>query len=381
MTFFATIDESLLDREFPVRHSSAYLNTASIGPLPTRSLKAATRYLRDQNTGANSGYSRWAEALERAKEHYARLINVDPDEVAFAPNTSRGILLVANGLEWRSGDNIVIPEYEFPANMYPWKNLEYRGVELRVVPEREGCFSFEDIVALTDERTRLLAISFVEYSTGFRHDLDRLGTFCRSRGILFCVDAIQGVGALPLDARKTPVDFLACGGHKWLLGPCGTGFFYVGAEMRERIRFGFRCWGSMERPGDFENWTQPLAPTARRFEEGTPNYFGMHALEQSLGLILEIGVEAISQKIFALGDRLAKGLLARGYAIVSSGERPERSGITAFRSNRFDSLEIYRGLYAQGVITACRRGFVRVSPHIHNRAEDIDRLLETIPEH
>ncbi len=376
------IDPELLDSEFPIRSTCSYLNNAAIGPLPARSVRAAEEYLHDQGSCANGGYTRWTERLWRAKEHFAALIGTVPETLAVSANTSRGLLLVANGLDWNAGDNILIPKFEFPANVYPWMNLADRGVELRVVPEREGGrFHIDDFAALADDHTRLISVSFVEYSTGYRHDLTRLGAFCAERGILFCVDSIQGLGVIPLDVRTAGIDFLSADGHKWMLGPCGAGFLYCRPEAMEKIRHGFRGWGSVAQPGSYEDWTQPLAPDARRFEEGTPNYPGLYALEKSLELIREIGLERIQRRVMALTGHLVEGLDARGYRVMSPLGEGERSGIIAFRSDRFDSRELYLDLHSRNIVTAFRRGWVRASPHFYNRIEDIDRLLEALPGH
>ncbi len=374
------IEEQLLEEEFPIRKTRIYLNHASIGPLPTRSVRAAEQYLEHQNTTANAFYPQWEETARRAKAHFAPLINADPAEVGLIGNTTKGLLLLANGMQWEKGDNIVVPEFEFPANIYPWKNLERSGVELRFVPEREGRFDLEDFARLIDKRTRLLSVSFVEYSTGFRQNLEALGRLCREKNIVFCVDAIQGVGVIPLDVRATNIDFLALDGHKWLLGPYGIGFLYCRRELMEQLH-GFRGWMSVRKPSNYIDYNQDLAESAQRFEEGSLNYLGLYALEQSVELIAQTGTGNIYHKVLALTHRLAEGLARKGYRIVSPMAETERSGILAFVSPRYKSQDLFRELLGQNVICCVRRDYVRMSPHFYNSFAEMDRVLTLLPDH
>jgi len=374
------IDEQLLKVEFPIRETRVYLNNASIGPLPTRSVRAARQYLEQQLASANAYYTQWDETAQCARERFASLINATPSEVGLVGNTTKGLLLLANGLEWQNGDNVVLPEFEFPANIYPWKNLEAKGVTLRFVPERDGRFELEDFARLIDARTKVLTVSFVEYSTGFRQNLEALGRLCRQHNVIFCVDAIQGIGVIPLDVKAAEIDFLALDGHKWLLGPYGIGFLFCRRELMDRLQ-GFRGWMSVKQPGNYSDCDQPLAESARRFEEGSLNYLGLYALERSVELIGEIGVTNIYRKVMGLTRYLADGLTERGYRVVSSMAGPERSGIVAFDSPRFKSQDLLKELFANNIICCVRRRFVRLSPHFYNSFVEMDRVLEAISRH
>ena len=374
------IEEQLLETEFPIRKTRVYLNNASIGPLPARSVQAAQQYLEHQLATANAHYPQWDETARRARHRFAPFVNASPDEIGLITNTTKGLLILANGLEWQTGDNIVIPEFEFPANVYPWKNLEAKGVELRFVPERDARFELDDFARLIDKRTRLLTVSFVEYSTGFRQNLEALGKLCRENRLIFCVDAIQGVGVIPLDVEATNIDFLALDGHKWLLGPYGIGFLYCRRDLMERLH-GFRGWMSVKKPSDYVDYDQSLAESAQRFEEGSLNYLGLHALERSVELIGEVGIGSIHRKVMALTRYLADGLTRKGYRIISSLAEAERSGIVAFDSPRFSSRDLVKDLLAENVICCVRRDFVRMSPHFYNSFAEMDQVLRLLPDH
>jgi len=374
------IDERLLEAEFPIRRTRIYLNNASIGPLPTRSVQAAQQYLEHQHATANAHYSQWEETARRATQRFARLVNARPDEVGLTSNTTKGLLTLANGLEWKPGDNVILPEFEFPANVYPWKNLEARGVEVRLVPERNGRFGLSDFERLVDDRTRVLSVSFIEYSTGFRQDLESLGRLCHEKDVIFCVDAIQGVGVVPIDVERMRIDFLALDGHKWLLGPYGIGFLYCRAGLMDRLQ-GFRGWMSVKMPSSYTDYDQGLAESARRFEEGSLNYLGLYALERSVELIADLRVETIHRKVMALTRHLADGLVEKGYRLVSPFAEGERSGIVSFDSLRFGSQDLIQRLREANVIGSVRRDFVRLSPHFYNASSDMDEVLRLLPDH
>ncbi|HET6262174.1 MAG TPA: aminotransferase class V-fold PLP-dependent enzyme, partial [Chloroflexia bacterium] len=312
--------------------------------------------------------------VDHARDKMARLIGADPSEVGWVQNTSSAINLVANGLEWQEGDNVVTIQGEFPANIYPWLGLRRLGVETRLVPQRDNRVLIDDIVAAIDERTRLLSISFVDFATGFRNDLVALGQLCNDRGILFNVDAIQGLGALQLDGHSAGIHFLGAGAHKWLLGPQGVGVFYVRKDMLERLWPLSANWLSVVNREDFLNYGQPWMDAAARVEGSTWNLSGLVALDAILSMILEIGVPRIEARIMQLSGRLMDGLLSRGYDVVSSQAPHERSGIVCFRA-KGDPMDLLAQAQAQNIIVAVRVGVVRVSPHFYNTEEEIDRFL------
>jgi cysteine desulfurase / selenocysteine lyase len=364
---------------FPITERFAYLDHAAMGPISRPVVEAQRAFLEAQMTlGSEAGPS-FREARERLRATMAAFIGVDPDEIALTKNTPEGLSIVASGLGWRPGDSVVTTDLEFPANMYPWLNLKERGVEVRLVRSEDGRVPTGRIVEACDATTRVVAISYVQFSTGFRSDLAALAEHCRPRGIYLVTDAIQAVGALPVDVRALGVDFLACASHKWLLGPFGMGWFYCRRELLERLRPAEVGQASMVERGSYLDYHFELLPSAARFECGVVNMQGVPGLQASLDLMNRVGRERIEAQILGLNERLADGLASRGYAVVSSRAEAERSGIVSFRHERHDSAALRERLHAAEVVVSLREGLVRVSPHFYNDADDVDRLLAALP--
>lgn len=370
-----------LRREFPVTERLVYLNHAAIAPLPRRSARMVAERAREM---CESGDRRWPQRNRRVEEVRAlaaRLVGAaEPHEIAFVENTATALSLVSVGLSWRAGDNVVSAQHEFPSNVHPWKLPVGRGVEYRVVPERAGRIDPEELLSRVDERTRVLALSWVQYGSGFRSDLARLGRFCRQRGVLFVVDAIQGLGALEVDVVRDGVDVLAAAAHKWLLGPEGVAVLYVSDRVLERIRPARAGWRSVPDPFDFgpfdwERTDLTFAPGARRLECGTLNVLGIHALGESIALLLEVGIGVVEDRVLTLARRVAEGLAERGFELVADRRPGEESGIVTAVHPRRPAAEIVQRLADEGVVVAERLGRLRVSPHVYNGEEEIDRLL------
>ena len=366
-------------KAFPVTAEYAYLNHASIAPLPHR---AAERMKALADVVSRTGDRRWLERnaeVERVRGLAARLLGAhDPREVAFTENTSAGLSLIAGGFAWQAGDNIVGAELEFPSNVYPWMQLAGLGVEYRTVPERDVRIDPDELLARVDGRTRMLVLSSVQYASGFRSDLSRLGAFCRERGIVFVVDAIQSLGGLAHDVERENVDVLAAASHKWLLGPEGIGVLYVSDRIVERICPVHSGWRSMR---DQINWTAlslDWNEGAKRFESGTLNMYGIAALGASLELLLEAGPTLIEQRVLALADRAAAGLAERGFDLISSRRPGETSGIVTAIHPKFATAELVRSLAARNIVVANRAGRLRVSAHFYNTEEEVDRMLEAV---
>lgn len=369
-----------LRRHFPVVDSYAYLNHAAIAPLPQPAVEAMSSLAA---TVATTGDRRWPERNERIEEVRrltARLLGAAAHQVAFVANTSDALSVVAEGLDWRAGDNIVGAMPEYPSNVYPWMALAERGVEFRQVPERDGRIEAEEVVAAMDERTRVLALSWIEYASGFRNDLARLGAACRERGVLFVVDAIQGLGALALDVERDRVDLVASAAHKWLLGPEGVGVLYVSDRVLEQIRPSRHGWRSVRGLFDWGTFDLTYNRGALRFECGTLNAYGIHALGASLELLLEHGIEAVERRVLTLAARAARGLVERGFQPVAERRPGEESGIVAVTPPRRSAGELAEQLLSRGVVVAERLGRLRVSPHCYNTEEEIDRLLAALDE-
>ncbi|MDH3592454.1 MAG: aminotransferase class V-fold PLP-dependent enzyme [Planctomycetota bacterium] len=357
---------------FPVTKRYVYFNSAAVGPLSTCARAAMRRLVQDQTIHGIVHYDDWWETYERCRERGARLIGACPDEIALVANTSTGISTVARGLRARPGDNVVIPDREFPANVYPWMAL--RGVELRRVPKRDGRLLPEDVAALIDDRTIAVSVSFVDWLTGHRADLAAIGAVVRDSGALYCVDAIQGLGALALDVAACGIDALAADGHKWLCGPEGAGLLYVSREARERIAPTRPSWLSVRHPTRYLDYDLAPARSAQRYQDGTPNTCGVYGLDAALQLIEEITVPAIEARILELAARLRAGAKERGLEPVCDPPASEASGIVSFRTE--DASVLATAMEGRDVIVAARDGALRIAVHHFNNEEDVDRLLE-----
>jgi selenocysteine lyase/cysteine desulfurase len=336
-----------------------------------------TRRLELGPKGATDDESRPSSLARRGA---ARLIGADEAEVCLTRNTSHGLNIVAAGLPWQAGDNMITAETEFPANVYPWKNLERKGVNLRFARAHDNRILVDDVAALMDDRTRLVAISFVEFMTGFRNDLAALADLCHRRGALLCVDGIQGVGALSLDVGQVPLDFLSVGGAKWLMGPIGTGFLFVRRQHIPSLDLAMAGWMGTTDIHEYFRYDLPWREDACRFEEGSLNVLGATGLNAALQVLLSVGLDPIQARIMSLTDRLIEGLPQRGYQIISPVARQsERSGIVSFQHARHDPAQLERSLSEAQVVISRRGPCIRVSPHFYNNEEDIDRLLAALP--
>ena len=354
-----------------------FFDHARVAPLPERVRKVVTAFVDDATRFGTAHYEAWMAGIEQSRQSFARLINAGTDEVAFVKNTSEGLAIVANGLDWKSGDNVVIPDIEFPANVYPWWNLKRLGVETRMVHAVEGRVLFDDLVEQVDARTRLISISSVECNSGFRSDLNRIGAFCKEKGILFCVDAIQSLGLLPMDVKRDHIDFLSADGHKWMLSVEGLGGFYISRDVLEKVYPVTVGWGNMVNAADFMNYEFAFRPGAQRFEEGSPNTMSIHAFGAALDLLLETGIRNIEQRVMALGDTILEQLQRRGLKIVSSTRAEERSGNIAFIMNQ-DISRLDGWMAENKVKLTVRDGLVRLSPHFYNSEEETLRFFDLL---
>jgi selenocysteine lyase/cysteine desulfurase len=366
----------------PVTLDWAYLNHAAIGPMPRGAAEAVSRLAR---TVAASGDRRWPERneeCERVRRQVARLLGARAaHEVAFVGNTGEGLSAVAWGVGWRAGDNVVGPEPEFPADVYPWMSLAELGVEYRRVPERDGRVDPGDLVAAMDSRTRVVAVSWVQYATGHRLPLAPLREACDAAGALLVLDAIQGVGALTLDVEAAGADACALACHKWLLGPEGVGILYVSDRAIERLRSTRHGWRSVASRFEWGVIDPTPAEGALRFEAGTGNMYGIHALGASVDLLLAAGPAAVEARVLALAERAAVGLVSRGFRLAEPVRAPgETSGIVAADHPARPAEELVHGLGERGVAVSHRAGHLRVAPHAYNTEAEIDRFLSGLDE-
>jgi cysteine desulfurase/selenocysteine lyase len=365
---------------FPVTRELAYLNHAGVAPISTRVEEALERYTAEATRRGALRYARtFDREVERVRTRAATLLGGRPEEIAFVKNTTEGLGLVAAGIDWRRGDRVVTCDLEFPSNVYPWWQLARLGVETVLLGGVQGRLPLDLVEeSLRDPRVRLLSLSSVEFGSGFRNDLEAIGRLCRERGVIFCVDAIQSLGCFPLDVERCSIDFLAADGHKWLLSLEGCGLFFCARRSLDLVTPRVVGWRSVANNTDFDSYHMELQPSAGRFEEGTPNTAGIYALGAAIDLLLEIGIDAIAQRVLELTAMLVRGLAERGAEILSPRGEGEASGIVAFRLPGEDPPETLRRLEAAGVFAAARRGAVRASPHFYNDRGDIDRLLEAL---
>lgn len=359
---------------FPVTRNLVYFNHAAVGPLSVRAYDAMERHARDQRDHGALHWRDWYAEYVHLRESAARLIGAQTGEIAILKNTSEGLSFVAQGLRWRAGDNVVTTALEFPSNWTPWKVLEPRGVEVRVAPLP----TVGAIDALVDDRTRVVTASSVAFHNGFTADLIAIGQLCARRNVLFCVDAIQSVGVLPIDVRAANIAFLAADGHKWMCGAEGAAIFYVAAEHREELDVIEYGWTNVERKGRFLDVGTELVPDARRFEAGSLNTNGIYGLRAALDLLLEIGIERVSSEAIRVATRLADGLEGIGFRV---GTRPVLSPIVGAIPpdvEKTSILFLHRKLEEEGIVCAPREGFLRFSPHFYNDDSEVGRVLDVL---
>jgi selenocysteine lyase/cysteine desulfurase len=366
--------------QFPSLGQSLYLNHAAIAPWPRCAAEAMQRFAEENLLQGAAAYPAWIRRENALRQALARLLGThSSDTIALLKNTTEGISTVAWGLDWRSGDNIVLPLGEFPSNRLPWLAQAAKGVEVREVDIRATRDAEAELFDAMDSRTRLLSVSAVQWSDGFRLNLDRLGDGCHRRKVLFFVDAIQQLGALPIDVESCRIDFLAADAHKWLLGPEGIAVFYSGDDARNQLTLLQQGWHMFDDPWSFQrpDWTP--ADSARRFEAGSPNSAGQAALHASVGLLLDHGLDSVARRILQNSEFLI-GRLGEmpGVRIVSRLEPERRSGIVSFSSDSMTASAINRGLKERNCICAVRDSSVRLSPHFYQDESVLEDFMERL---
>jgi len=363
--------------EFPLRPDLVYLNHAAVGVWPRRTAEAVTAFAHENMVQGAADYPRWMNTERELRGRLARLIAAPGhDDIALVKNTSEALSLIAYGLDWQAGDNIVSTNQEFPSNRMVWESLQSQGVALRLAdvaaddPEAA-------MLALCDERTRLLTVSSVQFGTGLRMDINRLGRFCLDHGILYCVDAIQSLGALRFDVATCHADFVVADGHKWMLGPEGLALFYSSPEARDMLSLSQYGWHMVERAGDFDatDWTPAAA--ARRFEPGSPNMLGIHALNASLSLLEEIGMAAVETAVLAKARALMAWVNTHpDLELITPAEPGRYAGIVTFRhqhKHQAAHAALYRKLMKAGIVCAHRAGGIRFSPHFYSQFNNLEQ--------
>lgn len=367
--------------EFPLAPGVIYLNHAAVSPWPTRAAAAACAFAEENRRRGAQNYPDWLAVEQQLRTRLQRLIGArGDDEIALLKNTSEGLSVIAHGLAWSAGDNVVIPAGEFPSNRIVWESLSRYGVDVRAVEFRADDDPEAALLSAFDAHTRLLSVSSVQFDTGLRLDLRRLGRGCEAAEVLFCVDAIQSLGALPLDVREIRADFVVADGHKWLFAAEGLALFYCRHELLDRLRLNQYGWHMTAAPHDFDCREWAVAPSARRFECGSPNMLGIHVLNASVGLLEELGSDRVAEKVLQNAGYLLEHLGGRSedFALLTPPDPTRHAGIVSVRPRIADVHELHRRLTAAGVVCAVRSGALRFSPHYYTPQAHLERALELL---
>jgi selenocysteine lyase/cysteine desulfurase len=371
---------------FPIMKRWNFLNHAGVTPMP----EAVADVLRKsiaQNQASSYLDTDWFADMNAVRADAAKFVNADSAEIALVKNTSEAISIVAHGIDWMAGDRVVTAGVEYPANVYPWMEAaRNHGIDLVMVPEetdeagRQQVRIEKIIAALDQPHVKVLTLSHVEFASGQRHDIARLGSICRERGILFNVDGIQSLGAIPVDVQAMNIDFLGACGHKWMCGPTGAGLFYIRRELQDRIRPLIIGASTVINEMDYGNYDYTFKPDARRYESGTPNLLGFFGFGAALRMLMSVGVDVIAQRLKLLTDRLINGLELRGYKIVSPRSNDAWSGMVCFTAAKANHDEIAKMLRKDHHIEiVVRENRLRASPHFYNTEQQIDALIEALP--
>jgi selenocysteine lyase/cysteine desulfurase len=366
-------------REFPVTETLVYMNHAGVSPTSTRARDAVAQWFDECVKRGILEEEGWIETAEECRARFGRLIGASPDEISFVRNTSHGLALAAEGLPWKLGDRVAVAtEIEYPSNVYVWQHLADHGVDVDTIDAPDGAVTPEAVEAALTPKTRLVAVSSAQYATGAVTDLASIGSLCKSRGLIFCVDGIQTVGALDIDVKQVGAHFLSADSHKWLLGMHGLGAFYVSSEIVDQVRPVIVGWKSTTDAWNFDRALFQLLSDARKFEEGSLPWALIVGFHAALGMLEEIGIPRIGQHISELVEQLANGLTALGAEVYPPPAM--RHHILTFTHSDADSGQLLEQLTERGFVISCRRGRIRVSPHLFNTSEEIDDLLAAVKE-
>jgi selenocysteine lyase/cysteine desulfurase len=363
--------------EFPHPDSITYLNHAAVAPLPLRTGNAIISFANENVERGSQRYLNWLQTEKKLHQQLQQLINAPSvDDIALVKNTSEALSIVAYGIEWWDGDNIVSSNQEFPSNRIVWQSLSRFGVDFREAELSDTTDPEQALFDCVDQRTKLLTISSVQFSSGMRLDINRIGEFCKQRGILFCVDAIQSLGALEFDVQACQADFVMADGHKWMLGPEGLGVFYTTPEARDQLKLTQYGWHMIEQCGNYENQPWTIAKSARRFECGSSNMLGIHALSASLSLLLETGIEEVEKVALECAEYLRDKIRShQDLQLIPTTETILQSPILVFKHKRIDNQRLYKHLQDNDVICALRGGGIRFSPHFYHTQKQLDRAI------
>ena len=362
---------------FPACEGRAYLNCAAVAPGSARVQAAINAWLDDHTAQGNMGSKEWWARTAEVRARTAELIGASPEELAFVKSTSHGLALVAEGLDWRTGDEVAVASaLEYPSNVYAWKHLADRGVTLREIRVVDGAVTPESVEEAMGPRTRLVAVSSVQFASGHRTDVDAIGRLCRDRDVLFVVDAIQQAGAFPIDVKASGIHAMAACSHKWMLGLLGIGFLYVDRDLLPNLRPALVGWHSVEDPFAFDGTRFELRTDASRLEEAAPTFPMVYGLGAAVDMLIEAGVANTAAHITALLDRAASSLEAIGCEVSPAPEH--RAGILMIKPASVDVDALAEACLERNIAVSVRRGRLRLSAHLYNNEDDIDALVELL---
>lgn len=365
---------------FQLDENIIHLNHAAVGPWPLATRDAVCAFAEENARIGSQHYTHWIKIENHLRQQLANLIHASSsDEIAILKNTSEGLSIIAQGLPWKAGDNVVIPADEFPSNRIVWQALAKREVETRLVDISDPLSAEQNLIDAMDRRTRLLSCSSVQYASGLRLNLQHLGEICNQRRIFFCIDAIQSLGAITFDVDTFAADAVVADGHKWLCAPEGTALFYCRREVMDQLQLSQYGWHMVQNPLDFEQTNWQVADTAQRFECGSPNMTGIVALNSSLNILFEVGLENIEQQVLANSRYLFDVFNTMNNIEVLTCQLTNRyAGIVTFRCKDVDNNHLYQYLQEKGVICALRGGGIRFSPHFYTDRLHITKAIEYI---
>jgi cysteine desulfurase/selenocysteine lyase len=367
------------DKEFNLDDEVMYLNHAAVAPWPVRTEQAVNSFCRENVTIGSKKYAHWLKVEAQLKKQIAELINATSvDEIALVKNTSEALSFVAYGLDWNNGDNIVTSDEEFPSNMIPWESLSNQGVTVKKT-HLKGCADpTDELIKQIDSDTRLLTISSVQYASGLRVDLERLGEACRQKNVLFCIDAIQSIGAFEFDVQRYQADFVMADGHKWMLGPEGLGLFYCRQQSLDKLKLTQFGWHMVEDMGNYDATTWEETKTARRFECGSPNMLSIHALSASIGLLLDIGMNTVASNVVERGQYVIDKVQQNSSLTLLTNPDEYGNNIIVFKPSNDKTDALFDYLVKNNVVCAKRGGGIRFSPHFYTPHSIIDRAFALI---
>jgi len=371
-----------MQQQFPHTNDLCHLNHAAMGPWPQCAIDAIDSFSKENLELGSKHYEHWLKTEHQLRQGLAALINAPSiDDIALLKNTSEGLSVIAYGIDWQPDDEILLLDQEFPSNRIVWESLQDKGVNVRVIDTNNTDNVEALLIANSTAQTRLITVSTVQYASGLRVDLKQLSQHCQKNNILLCIDAIQSIGALPFDLEQTPVDFIVADGHKWLLGPEGIALFYCNEKNRNALKLNQYGWHMVEALGQYDRHEWEIAKTARRFECGSPNMLGIHGLNASVQLLLEVGMDEVSRKVIANTRYLIDGLeKLEGIKLLSSTQKNKHGGIVTFCHDCISADALYEGLKEKNILCAHRGGGIRFSPHFYTARTQLDFALNAINE-